>query len=264
MPTSTWYPATGTPGSVATADAPPDVADGPFPLVVFAHGFANTPASYGDLLARWASSGYVVVAPEVPLLNADAPGGPSHADYGAPNIADLAFVLDQTIRGATTAGDAVAELGDASRVAVAGHSDGEILAYALALEACCHDDRVGAAVLLAGDLGNARSLPAPTGVPVLHVLSERDEYNSYGPAIAFDREHLAAPSYTLTLRSAPHGAPFEDANDPHFDLVAQTGVDFLDAYLKGAADGAARLDADVAAEPDLATLEARTATPPEP
>jgi dienelactone hydrolase len=248
MPTTIWYPATGDPAAGPVPDAPADGRDGPFPLVVFAHGFANTPSSYADLLARWASAGYVVVAPALPLLNADAPGGPSHTDYGAPNIADFAFVLDHAI---------AAGLGDARRVAVAGHSDGEVLAYALAIEACCHDDRVGAAVLMAGDLGNARSLPAPTGVPVLHVLSDLDEYNPYAAALAFDRMHLAPPSFTMTLRSAAHGAPFEDAGDPHHELVALAGADFLDAFLKETADGPAKLENDVAARPDLATLESR-------
>jgi dienelactone hydrolase len=248
MPTTIWYPATGDPGAGPVPDAPADSHDGPFPIVVFAHGFANTPASYADLLARWASAGYVVVAPALPLLNADAPGGASHTDYGSPNIADFAFVLDHAID---------AGVGDARRVAVAGHSDGEVLAYALAIEACCHDDRVGAAVLMAGDLGNANSLPAPTGVPVLHVLSDLDEYNPYAAALEFDRMHLAPPSFTMTLRSAAHGAPFEDAGDPHHELVALAGTDFLDAFLKDAPGGEAKLEADVAARADLATLESR-------
>ncbi|HEY8215636.1 MAG TPA: hypothetical protein VIH82_00780 [Acidimicrobiia bacterium] len=263
MPTTIWYPAVGDPTSAPVPDAPGDGAAGSYPLVVFAHGFNNTPGSYADLMTRWASAGYVVVAPAIPLLNADAPGGPSHADYGAANIADMAFVVDQAIHRAGTSGDEL-ELADPRHVAVSGHSDGEVLAYALALEPCCHDERVGAAVLLAGNLDNARVLPAPTGVPVLHVMSERDEYNPYAASIAFDRAHLPAPSYSLTLLAAPHGAPFEEATDPHFDLVARSTVDFLDLALKDAPDGEARLDADVAAHRDLGTLESRLSKPAAP
>src|SRR5690242_17340592 len=53
---------------------------GPQPLVVFAHGFALTPAVYEHLLDAWAHAGYVVAAPVFPLGNADAPGGPTESD----------------------------------------------------------------------------------------------------------------------------------------------------------------------------------------
>jgi dienelactone hydrolase len=231
---------------------------------VFAHGVATVPDTYVELLSRWASAGYVVVAPAIPLLNGDAPGGASHDDYGPANIADLGFTLDEALRRAATSTDphfALFALVDSTKVAVAGQSDGEVLAYALAFESCCHDPRVGAAVLLAGNLDNARALPAATGVPVLHVMADLDEYNPYPKAIEFDRAHLVAPSYSLTLRSAHHAPPFADPADPHFDVVARVSVDFLDMALKGAAGGPGRLQSDVDAVPDLATLEARSGSP---
>ena len=264
MSTTVWYPATGPASQPVTPDAPPDAADAPYPLVVFAHGFANVPNTYVELLSRWASAGYVVVAPAIPLLNGDAPGGASHADYGPANIEDFGFVVDEALRRAAATTDphfSLFALVDKAQVAVAGHSDGEVLAYALAFESCCHDPRVGAAVLLAGNLDNARALPAPTGVPVLHVMADLDEYNPYSKAIEFDRAHLVAPSYSLTLRSAHHEPPFVDPADPHFDLVARVTVDFLDMALKGGAGGPGQLKSDVDSAPDLATLEARSGSP---
>ena len=53
---------------------------GPFPLIVFGHGFAVTPAPYAALLRTWAAAGFVVAAPIFPLGNAHAPGGPDEAD----------------------------------------------------------------------------------------------------------------------------------------------------------------------------------------
>ena len=53
---------------------------GPYPLIVFAHGFAVTPATYAPLLRAWAQAGYVVAAPVFPLTNANAPGGPNESD----------------------------------------------------------------------------------------------------------------------------------------------------------------------------------------
>ncbi|HWW43598.1 MAG TPA: hypothetical protein VN180_00860 [Acidimicrobiia bacterium] len=255
LATAIWYPAAGgAPGST-TLGAPADHAHGPYPLVVFAHGFAVTPSTYAALLTRWASAGYVVVAPKLPLLNGDAPGGASHTDYGAPNITDLDFTLSEALRHAATTGDPLGGLIDANRVAVTGHSDGEVLAYALALEACCHDPRVKAAIPMAGNLANAAVLPAATGVPVLHVLDDHDPYDPYPASIAFDRQHLPAPRELLTLVAATHLPPFSQPSDPHFDLVARATVAFLDATLKGRPDGLPALQALVAAAPSLGTLE---------
>jgi dienelactone hydrolase len=262
MPTTIWYPATGPATAAPAAGAPPDVAQGPFPLVVFAHGFAVVPATYAALLARWASAGYVVVAPAIPLLNGDAPGGASHGDYAQNNVTDLDFVLGQALQHAATPGDPLAGLIDPSRVAVTGHSDGEVLAYDLGFEPCCHDPRVKAVIAMAGNLGNAGVLPAATGVPILHVMEDHDQYDPYPASIAFDRANLQAPKEMLTLVSAVHLPPYSDPTDPHFNVVVAATVDFLDATLKGRPDGLAALQALVAGAPTLATLEGSPPTAP--
>lgn len=254
MLTTVYYPATGAPSGAAVAGAAPDVAQGPYPLIVFAHGFAVTPRTYAALLTQWASAGYVVVAPEIPLLNGDAPGGASHADYGAANITDLDFVLADALRRGATPGDPLAGLIDGNRVAVTGHSDGEVLAYALALEPCCHDARVKATIMMAGNLANARTAPAATGVPALHIMNDHDEFDSYTASIAYDHQNLPDPKTLLTLVNAPHLPPYSQPTDPHFDLVVHATVDFLDATLKGHPEAGAALQALVAGSPSLAML----------
>lgn len=262
MLTSVWYPATGAPSGAAVSGAAPDLTRGPYPLVVFAHGFAVTPRTYAALLTQWASAGYVVVAPEIPLLNGDAPGGASHADYGAANITDLDFVLADALRRGATPGDPMAGLIDGNRVAVTGHSDGEVLAYALALEPCCHDGRVKATIMMAGNLANASAAPAATGVPALHIMNDHDEFDSYTASIAFDRQNLPAPKSLLTLVNAPHLPPYTQPSDPHFDLVVHATVDFLDATLKGHPEAAAALPTLVSGSPSVAMLEATPASTP--
>src|SRR5918996_5415002 len=44
-------------------------ADGPFPLIVLAHGQTGHPDKFSQLMAAWASSGYVVAAPLFPLTS---------------------------------------------------------------------------------------------------------------------------------------------------------------------------------------------------
>src|SRR5262245_1170595 len=87
--TSFWYP-----------DAP-----GPFPLVMFAHGYAVTPDFYTPMLERWAAAGYVVVAPTYPILSG-IPGGPSQVDE-TKTFADTSFVITQVL--ALGAGDPIGQ-----------------------------------------------------------------------------------------------------------------------------------------------------------
>ena len=72
-------------------------APGPFPLIVFGHGFAVTPAPYAALLRAWARAGYVVAAPVFPLGNANAPGGPNERDL-VNQPRDMSFVITRIWR----------------------------------------------------------------------------------------------------------------------------------------------------------------------
>src|SRR6266699_2599615 len=71
---------TSGPRVLVTAVRYPTRGHAPFPLIVFAHGFALTPQIYGRLLDAWARAGYVVAAPVFPVENANAPGGPNRGD----------------------------------------------------------------------------------------------------------------------------------------------------------------------------------------
>src|ERR1019366_3110098 len=93
------YPALGATNRTDLPNAPAARADGPFPLVVFGHGFAVTPALYARLLQSWARAGYVVAAPVFPLENADAPGGPDESDL-TNQPAAMSFVISEMLAAA--------------------------------------------------------------------------------------------------------------------------------------------------------------------
>ena len=87
-------PRCATPGGGGWAERrrgapPPPAARSP---VVFAHGFAVTPAIYSSLLQSWARAGFVVAAPLFPLSSAGAPGGPDENDV-LNQPADMSFVI---------------------------------------------------------------------------------------------------------------------------------------------------------------------------
>lgn len=252
FPVTIWYPTAGLPDAPTAGEAPPNRSGGPYPLVLFAHGWAVPPEFFAELLVRWAAAGYVVAAPAYPLLSG-IPAGPSHADYGM-SFADTTFVLTQLLRmfGGPAGSHPLAGLIDPERIAAAGHSDGQAIAYGIGFLVCCRDPRFKAVVAMAGDLGNINNpVQRDNGVPVLHVVSERDEYNGYTSSLRWDREVLTAPKWSVTLVAAPHTAPFVDPRSPYFEGVEAMTVDFLDATLKGRPERADRIAALAAARPDL-------------
>lgn len=62
FPSRVYYPATAT-----TFDAPFDPSEGPYPVVVFGHGYLTDPAEYIGTYQHLASWGYIVMAPESAL-----------------------------------------------------------------------------------------------------------------------------------------------------------------------------------------------------
>src|SRR6476646_10351717 len=98
-------------------------AGGAHPLILFGHGYALTPASYAPLLRAWTRAGYLVAAPVFPLENAAAPGGPDESDL-VNQPEDMSFVIARLLALDARADGVLYRKIDASRIAVAGHSDG--------------------------------------------------------------------------------------------------------------------------------------------
>jgi len=245
LPTTFWFPAVSDGG-------PPDRADGPYPLVLFVHGYNVTPDFYAPMLERWASAGYVVAGPRFPILSGQ-PGGASHVDYDQ-LFGDASFVISQTL--ASGRDTPIGGLVDPTRIAAAGHSDGEMVTFTLGFASCCREGRVKSVIAMAGDLSNAGVDPMrDTGLPILHVMETNDEYDPYQHSIDWDQQNLTPPRWMVTLLGASHVPPYTQPGNPYFELVSAATIDFLDGTLKGNADHLARVTTDVAAHPDLASLQ---------
>jgi dienelactone hydrolase len=212
--------------------------DGPWPLVVFGHGFATTPFRYRRLLSAWAAAGYLVAAPVFPLGNADAPGGPDENDI-VNQPRDMSFVITRLLAAGASPKSPLHGLVDGTRIAVAGQSDGAETAFAAAYERPWHDGRVRAAVILSGaELGRhvAVVLHRP---PLLAVQGTSDRINP--PVYTRHLFHaVGRPKFLLLLHHAGHLGPY---TVPGWRLAAveRVSIAFLDHYLgTGSLDAIAR------------------------
>ena len=248
FPVTIWYPTPGDPDAPPVPDAPPDRSVGPYPLVVFVHGYAVTPDFYEELLRRWAAAGYVVAA-------AAYPG--DDADY-VMQFTDTSFLITQLLQLSAGApgSNPLAGTIDPNRVGVAGHSNGEAIAYGLGFLQCCRDRRVTSVVALAGILGNINNpVQRDNGVPVLHVMGEADELQPYNEAIQWDRDNLTPPRWFVTLVGGTHAPPYRSPSSPYFDGVVTITTDFLDGTLKGHPEKLTAIDDYVAANGSLFRVE---------
>ena len=251
LPTELWYPAEGSAGADPTAGVTPDRGHGPYPLVLFAHGYDVTPDFYAPLLSRWAAAGYVVAAPVFPILSG-SDGGASHVDYEK-TFGDASFVITQLL--AIGGHDPLAGLIDPDRIAAAGHSDGEVVSFGVGFLQCCRDSRIRSVIAMAGDLANANNPHVrDTGTPILHVMETNDEYDPYEHSIQWDRDNLTAPRWMVSLNSS-HVPPYTQPGDPAFELTSTITVAFLDGTLKGHPERLDDLANEVGAQPSVGTLE---------
>jgi dienelactone hydrolase len=221
-------------------------SDGPFPLIVLAHGQTGHPNKFSQLMTAWASAGFVVAAPVFPLTSNQATFA-TLGDY-VNQPADVSFVIDQMLARSNERNGPLARRVDKRHIGVTGLSLGGATVYGIAFNSCCRDHRIDAALVMAGYLlpyDGAYEFPS---VPLLIIHGNGDARgrDPYGMA--------SPPKYLMTLERATHSPPFEDTPDPADELVITVTVDFWHAYLyeqRGALDA---LSTDAMA-PGLSTLE---------
>jgi dienelactone hydrolase len=234
------YPALGDGAQVDVQGAAPARAAGPFPLIVFGHGFNVTPDTYSRLLRAWARAGYVVAAPVFPLTNAHTPGGANESDL-INQPTDMSFVITEMLSASGAENGLLSGLIRSDQIAAAGQSDGGSTALAAAYNSHYFDNRIRAAVVLSG-----AKIPGlhgydfrDPGPPLLAAQGTADKTNF--PISTYRYFRVApSPKFLLSLLGATHLPPYT-SEQPQLGIVERETVAFLDTYLKRLAGADSRM-----------------------
>lgn len=228
LPTTVWWPA----------------GAGPFPLVVFVHGYDVGPLAYQRFCSTLASDGYVVAAPSFPLED-PAQGFPLDETHLVDESADVSFVI-------TSLEQDLATRLDRSKVAVVGHSDGADVALLVGYGPGTADPRIGAVVANAPDTMTVQ--PVPSHMPLLLVQGTADAVVPYASSQTVFNQ-INAPVFYLSLVGADHVTPIVGGSlsTPVLDDSVAT---FLDATVARRGPGTSSLDAELSTSP-LVTFKSK-------
>lgn len=128
-----WYPTEG----------------GPYPLLIYSHGFTSNHRNGAYLAEHLASHGFVVAAVNHPLTHWGAPGGPRVADV-VNQPGDVSFLIDRLVARSDDAGDVLAAVIDGERIGTLGVSLGGLTATLAGFHPTLGDPRIDAVLSIAG------------------------------------------------------------------------------------------------------------------
>ena len=218
------YPTLSVKPPTVTAWAPPAYRYGPYPVIVFAHGFNVDPDTYRALLVSWGEAGYVVVAPFFPdtsLAAIEAQHGVDTESDMFNQPGDVAFVVSQVVGAAHGSPPPYAAyltgLVDPAHLVLAGQSDGADTVAALLYDHEYARARASmpvqpiAVALLSGAewtrTEDVYSAPGRGGPPALVVQSLTDSCND--PADSSQLYNiLTGAKWFLALEDATHLGPY--------------------------------------------------------
>jgi hypothetical protein len=252
------YPTLAGSAGIETTNALPSHDGGPYPVIVFAHGFQTDPSSYEPLLDSWVEAGFVVVSPIFPDESSQAvaaAGGVTNQTiantlesdvYNEPG--DIVYVLKQVENlPKLTWGSHLNGVLDLSEVGLAGQSDGaDVIAgltFAPAFSSAYAALPVApkAVAILSGqawtDIGpdskQAGTYSSGSSSPaLLQVQSDADGCNTPAEATDLFSALQTGPEakWFLTLLGADHLAPYEGAS-PWAPVVEKVTTDFFELEL---------------------------------
>ena len=211
------------------------VAPGRLPLVVFAHGYNVSAATYSVALDALTRAGMIVAAPEFPGESTAYPGPAVESDL-VNEPCDMEFVAASLEHRPPAA--LRRALSDAPLI-VAGHSDGATAAAWAGYASTCSTVPIRAVVALSPDdvpMTGALRFGKP---PVLLAMTgTADEINPLAHTLALYR-HVATPAWLVTVAGGSHLGTF--TTDPDLARIDAMISDFVFMVADRGAGARARL-----------------------
>lgn len=215
------------PATQAGLRTPADPSGGPYPVVVFGHGFRPPVLAAGIshrtnawIADRLASFGFVVACPDLSTNNRLIGSGATGQENSDRDAEDLLAALDALALAHVDPAHPLSGLLDVDRAAAVGHSrggDASLMAYARDRQARGARARLRAAIAFAPPATDSRNGNAPlvfgdlSRLPVLLVSGERD-----GIAEPAEQRAILAQagpgSFHLVIRGGNH-SQFKDSDE---------------------------------------------------
>jgi predicted dienelactone hydrolase len=200
MQVEIWYPAASGAASPEERDVALD--GGPYPLILFAHGFSSTRTQSAAYTQHLASHGYVVASPDFPGSNGGAGGGPRlRAVIDQPG--DASFIIDELLLRNNEPDGLFARAIDPERIGMTGHSLGGLTTL-MTTYGPMRDDRILASLPIS-PIGCFFEADVIAGVTTpLMVLGGSEELIVDPTSIRKAYDLANAPRYFVELAGADH------------------------------------------------------------
>ncbi len=198
--TSVWYPAQ----RGLRRGSRPLAAGGPFPLILYSHGFCSSRSEATRMAAHLASHGYILIAADFPLSSTLARGGrPTLMDVRG-QAEDVGFLLREMSRRNDHPRSRFHRAVDLDRVGAAGISLGATTTLLATYHAKLHEPRIRAAVSIAGPTSMFGPDFFGREVPLLHVHGDRDALVYYAHNARPLLERTGPWAHLLTVEGGSH------------------------------------------------------------
>ena len=175
-------------------------AGGPFPLLMYSHGFSSSRSEAGPVGEHAASHGFIVVAPDFPLSNLLANNGAPDGSDAHNQAGDLSFLIDRMIAFSRDSNHMFANAVDESRIGATGVSMGGFTTLIATFHPTLHDPRIKVAAPMAPLTALfMEGFYHTRDVPVLFIHGDTDAFIKYADTRrAFERSQPNSRLVTLT------------------------------------------------------------------
>jgi predicted dienelactone hydrolase len=206
LTTSIYYPARG---SASLLGAPPLAVGGPFPLLMYSHGYGSNRGEAQHLGERAASHGYVLVAVDFPFTNTDRLLSGARLDTSdiGNQAGDQTFLIDQLLALSHDPRHVLSEAVDAARIGATGVSMGGLTTLLLAFHPRLQDPRIRAAAPIAPL--SSFFLPQfyhTRELPLLVISGDLDAFIDYDLNARRSFERSSPNARLVTLAKGTHAA----------------------------------------------------------